>query len=190
MSAPKRWPTWARCPGSPGSGRGAARCRPQPEGRRAGAAVLLRTHRDAADRRASQRAATVLRPALSRSYQHPGRAGPRSTIRSATGCGSRPPVFVLQTVAIPRGQIAIAAGHAERLRHQARPEGGAGADRIWHLLDHVPGARLSDRLLPHRSGVPRRWFLELRFRHDAAGARPGRTFPASRPEHLDEDRGR
>ena len=36
-----------------------------------------------------------------------------STIRSAIGCGNRPPGLIMQTIAIPRGQVVLAGGTAK-----------------------------------------------------------------------------
>src|SRR5215472_13842705 len=72
---------------------------------------------------------------------------------SATG-------LVMQTLSIPRGQVAIAAGcHRARAQCAARPE------RVRHLLDELPRVRLPHRLLPHRGGLQPRRQLELRARH-------------------------
>ena len=83
--------------------------------------------------------------------------------------------LVLQTLTIPRGQVAIASGRTR-------------ADRVRHLLDGLPGIRLPDRLLSSRSHLQCRRQLELRVRHHADGARAPGTLPPSRPEHAREGR--
>ena len=46
--------------------------------------------------------------------------------------------LVLQTLSIPRGQVAIAAGHAAEGDDQLVADRRARLDRIWHLLDGLP----------------------------------------------------
>ena len=90
--------------------------------------------------------------------------------------------LVLQTVAIPRGQVAIAAGHAEPDAKKLVLTAERGTDRVRHLLDHLPRTRLPHRQLHDRGRFPRRRIVELCARHHPAGARPGRPLPPPRPQ--------
>ncbi len=91
--------------------------------------------------------------------------------------------LVLQTLTIPRGQVAIAAGHAERGRHGAGAHCRARPDRVRNLLDDFPRIRLPHRLLPHRGPFQPRRQLELRARHRAEGPRARGALSAPRPQY-------
>lgn len=86
--------------------------------------------------------------------------------------------LVLQTVAIPRGQVAIARWAGIAGCHGAHADRHARPDRIWHLLDDIPRTCLPHRILFDRSHVQSGRFMELHIRHDAGRPRAARTVPA------------
>jgi hypothetical protein len=90
--------------------------------------------------------------------------------------------LILQTLAIPRGQVALASGQAkvgdDKLTLTATPR----ADRIWHLFDRLPRIWLSHRQLSDRRHVRGRGCLEIRYPHDAGGPWPRRAVRAPGPE--------
>ena len=57
---------------------------------------------------------------------------------------------VIQTLAIPRAQIALAVGQAERRRDELRAGRHPRPGDLRHLLDAVSRVRVQDRRIPHQ----------------------------------------
>jgi len=89
--------------------------------------------------------------------------------------------LVMQTLSIPRGQVAIAAG----MRRRTRPSWYSmhAAATLDTLLNGVSRVCLPHRLLPSSGDIQRRRQLELRARHRAHGTRSHGTIPASGSKH-------
>ena len=96
--------------------------------------------------------------------------------------------LVLQSLTIPRGQTALASGHAKPDDMSLVVSADARPDQLWHLLDRLPRICLPHGFVSSRDHVQCRRQLELCLRHHAEGARSGGTVPASRPQHAGEDR--
>ena len=73
--------------------------------------------------------------------------------------------MILQTVAIPRGQVALAAGHAQPDATEITVSGRARPHGRRHLLNRLPRAGVPNRRLPDHHHLPHRRQLELRHRH-------------------------
>ena len=101
---------------------------------------------DAAD----QRPAVVLRAALPHAHHKPrGRSRP-STTKSATCSGSRRPAAILMTLAIPRGQVAMAGGFVATGHADVHAPGGRRRPALRHRHEPVPRRRLPhDRVGDH-----------------------------------------
>ncbi len=97
--------------------------------------------------------------------------------------------LVLQTVAIPRGQVALASGQAAPDADRIVVSATRGQTEYGHLLDGLSRICLPDRQLPDRDHLQSGWLLELHYRHcfDSAWARYAVRPP--RPEQPEEDRG-
>ncbi len=96
--------------------------------------------------------------------------------------------LIQQTLALPRGQVALASGGAAADGSGADRQGRAGPARLWRLLDRLPGMGFPHRLLRAGRALRGRWRLVLCFHHDAAGSRPNRALPARGQEHADQGR--
>jgi hypothetical protein len=101
--------------------------------------------------------------------------------------------LIMQSIAIPRGQVVLAGGTAAPGDKRISGGGTARRSPLRNLLDHVPGAGVSHRLLSHRHFLQRRWELDLCDAHGPGGAgqdagvRPPRhQYPAaSRAAHAE-----
>ena len=160
--------------------KGVDRAPPRPT---VGAARVLRAHRDAADRSAGQRPAALLRPALPYPRQHDRReTRPSDQIgywlwEPATG-------LILQSLTIPRGQTALAAGHAAADATELKVAATRGGTEYGICSDHLPRAGLPARTLYADRHLQQRRYVELRLRHDPDGEGPGRAVHPPRPHTL------
>ena len=95
-----------------------------------------------------------------------------STTRSGTGSGNRPPAPVVHTLAIPRGQVLLAAGTAEPDATEFEVSAALGSE-VYGILSNP----FLDRVVPHgqlphaRHGARRRHVV-VRGAHRDARARP------------------
>ena len=85
--------------------------------------------------------------------------------------------LILQSVAIPRGQVLLAAGHAKPDDKQDLGHGEARRYALRNLLDRISGRSFPHRELPMRHHLQRRRKLDLSHRNRASGEgeRPARS---------------
>jgi len=89
---------------------------------------------------------------------------------------------VTQTLAIPRGQIAMAVG-------RAAPDADTfHLEAVRHRLRSIPRVRVPDDGLRHHHHVQRRRHMVVRADDAVAPARQDRALPSHRSQHPSEDR--
>ncbi len=77
--------------------------------------------------------------------------------------------LIMQTIAIPRGQVVLAGGTAKPGDDRISVEARRGDTRFGICSTHLPRGGVPHRLLPDRHHLPRRRFLELRDAHGPRG---------------------
>ena len=188
MSIPTRWPTSGRCARLAGvwqSGKGVD-LNPKAEGpeRRD---YIERIEMQPIDPQANG-PQLLLRPALSHPHQH---AEEEITFHDQVGYWLWEPAtgLVLQTLTIPRGQVALAVGHAQAGRQQivgerrraARPSTASARPTSWNTRSApTPIASRSPSTTTAAGAMSPTRCWTVRGRR--------RALPAPRPEHAGEDR--
>lgn len=94
--------------------------------------------------------------------------------------------LVLQTLAIPRGQVALASGGASQDGARITVRADRGGPGYGILLDGLPGVGVPDGLLRAGDHVQSRRKLQLSVHYHAAGARARRAFQAPGPQQADQ----
>ena len=96
--------------------------------------------------------------------------------------------LVLQSVSIPRGQVALAAGHAAADATSLVVQARRGETEYGICSTAFSGARLPHRRLPADGHLQSGRHVELRLRYDDGREGSFRALPASGPEHAFESR--